>query len=428
MNAFRWLKNPWFVLLGVVLGILLGVFQQPLALMMAPIGELYLSFLRMLVVPIMMTAVISSLGQLLLAKTAGRVLKRIVLVFAASLFMASAVGLAAGLVGNPGGGLSAAARDALGQVLTESEAELAVELDRPTSVEEALSFLGMVVPDNIFLALLEGKNLQILFVSILFGVAVGVVPTPYNGQFLAMMEVVFKACERVIAWAMYLLPLGLMCMIADQVARAGIDVLLSMTKFVVLVHAAAVVLLLFSTLAIRRTSGHGMFRSLRQLREVLLFAFVTRNSFAAMPAMFDVLKKHYRIQDQVANLVVPLGIILCRYSMVLIFSLGTLFIAQLYGVSLGVADLLFVFAGSVVAAVAGAGAPGIVALTMMGMVLGPIGLPAGAAITLMMAANPLIDPILTVANVHLTCACAVWIDRAKAEDAAPALDGGAAKL
>ncbi|KIL39174.1 hypothetical protein SD70_21780 [Gordoniibacillus kamchatkensis] len=90
MNKLLFLKNPWVVLLSIALGAAIGLFNKDLALFIAPFSDIYLSFLKMCVLPIMVTAVVSSIGKLLLAKESGIFLKRMVVVFCIGLLVSSA--------------------------------------------------------------------------------------------------------------------------------------------------------------------------------------------------------------------------------------------------------------------------------------------------------------------------------------------------
>jgi proton glutamate symport protein len=153
------------------------------------------------------------------------------------------------------------------------------------------------------------------------------------------------------------------------------------------------------------------FQTYSELREPLVVAFGTRNSYAAMPSMLDALRENFRLPPDIINLVVPLSIVICRYSMILVFTIGAVFVAQLYDISLGASQLTIIFGGAILGMLAGAGAPGVVALSMISMVLIPLGLPIDAAVILLLAVNFLIDPALTVLNVYLTCATTVVIGR-----------------
>lgn len=412
MGKLNWavLKNPWVVLFGMVSGIITGVCWKSVALAVAPVGEAYLAFLSMCVIPIMMTAIITSFGRLIASKEASEFLKKILLVFLVGLLLVSIVGLMVSLVGNPGKGLDQERLNILGKVLVDLEGNNSVTQDTQ-SFSNFSEFLKVLIPANIFKALYDGRNLQILFFSIILGLTVGILPAARSKGLLDITESIFKAFEKAIAMAMLFLPLGLFCMLAGQIARTGIDIMIAMTKFVVLMHLAALLLILLSAALIAFTSRRNYYSTFLALRQPIIIAFGTRNSFATMPAVFDALRDHFKVEQNTIKLIVPLSIVLCRYSMVLTFTIGTIFIAQLYGLPLTISQLAFILLMTILAAVAGAGAPGVVALSMITMVLAPLGLPSGAAVILLLAINAIIDPILTVLNIHLTCSSTLLIDR-----------------
>ncbi len=84
--------------------------------------------------------------------------------------------------------------------------------------------------------------------------------------------------------------------------------------------------------------------------------------------------------------------------------------AQIYGIELGVNEISMVFIGSILAGLAASSAPGIVGLSMIAMILDPLGLPTHVAIILLLAIDPIVDPILTALNVHANCAMTVFAD------------------
>ncbi|MHB8916480.1 MAG: dicarboxylate/amino acid:cation symporter [Desulfocucumaceae bacterium] len=408
--SLDFLKNPWVIILGMAAGIMTGMFNRNLALKLAPLGDAYLSFLSMCVIPIMATAVITSFGRLFRAREVSFFLRRIIAVFLLGLLITSFIGMFAAVTGKPGQ-LEHQSLDKLGKVLIQ------YERDNPgndTGEKQSFGFyqfLKMIIPANIFNALYEGKNLQILFFSIVLGLSLGILPSEKADQLLDFTEVVFKAFEKAIVLAMYVLPLGLFCMLAGQIAQAGIDILKAMTKFVVIIHITGLVLVLLGSAVISAAAKKSFIQTFRDLREPLIIAFGTRNSYATMPSVFDTLRDNFNLNQNLINLVVPLSIVICRYSMVVVFTIGAVFMAQLYSMPLGIEQYMFIFLISVLAAVAGAGAPSVVALSMIAIVLTPLGLPSGAAIVLLLAVNAIIDPILTIINIHLTCAAAVLIAR-----------------
>jgi proton glutamate symport protein len=181
-----------------------------------------------------------------------------------------------------------------------------------------------------------------------------------------------------------------------------------MTKFVLIVWVAALSLSLFSALLIWYTTGFSPLRSFAQLKDCLLIGFGTQSTFASMPSQLDGLKG-LKVNPELANLVVPIGAVICRFSMVITYSIATVFTAQLYNVPLAPGAMVTALFLVVLAAVAGAGTPGLVSIAMIAIVLGPLGLPSEAIIVLLLAINPVIEPITTMANVHANCAATTLV-------------------
>lgn len=408
--SWDFLKNPWVVIIGMAAGIMTGLLNKNLALKLAPLGDAYLSFLSMCVIPIMATAIITSFGRLFRAREVSFFLRRIIAVFLLGLLITSFIGMFAAVAGKPGQ-LEQQSLDRLGKVLIQYERDNPGENTGGKESFGLYQFLKMIIPSNIFNALYEGKNLQILFFSIVLGLTLGILPSEKADQLLDFTEVVFKAFEKAIVLAMYVLPLGLFCMLAGQIAQAGIDILKAMTKYVVIIHITGLVLVLLGSAVISAAAKKPFLQTFRDLREPLIIAFGTRNSYATMPSVFDTLRDNFNLNQNLINLVVPLSIVICRYSMVVVFTIGAVFMAQLYNMQIGIDQYFFILLVSVLAAVAGAGAPSVVALSMITIVLTPLGLPSGAAIVLLLAVNAIIDPMLTIINIHLTCAAAILIAR-----------------
>ncbi|KIL39175.1 hypothetical protein SD70_21785 [Gordoniibacillus kamchatkensis] len=319
------------------------------------------------------------------------------------------VGLIVGLAGRPGDGLGKEKQSTLGKLLVETEKRS----DRTAEADgfNMKSFVSMLIPTNIFDALYHEKNLQVLFFSVVFGIGVGLIRSPASGHILAAGETIFKAFEKAISWSLYALPFGLMSIMAVQIAQTGVTVMIAMAKFIMLTYAAAIILIAISSAAIWYATGKSVVKSFADLKEPLLIAFGTRSSYAAMPSLFQSLRDEFSLEPQAIHLIVPLNIVICRYSMVLVYTLGTVFAAQLYGVPFGIFSFVLALFGAVIAALAGAGSPAVAALSMISIVLGMFGLPSGTAIILILAIITMIDPILTVINVHLACSSALFITK-----------------
>jgi proton glutamate symport protein len=399
-NYFVLLKKPVVILAAIAGAVLFGLYYKDTALILAPFGGIYLALLKMCVFPILITAIITSVGKLFVSKEASSYVIRILVVFTIMLFMVGAISLGASLLGQPGSGLAKEDQVVLGKMLSESDKK-SDAADPAASSKDAnlLDFVKSMIPENIFSSLNEGSSLQILFFSLILGVASGFLPEIESRLILSFSESLFKAFFGIISWILYLLPFGLFCLISSQIASTGIEIMMAMFKFVIIVYASALVVMVLASIIIWVSTGRNIIRSFIILKDCLLIALGTQSTFASMPSQLEGLK-NLQVSSELSNLVVPIGAVICRFSMVITYTIATIFTAQLYGVEMTWSMYAITVFLSILAAVAGAGTPGIVAIAMISIVLGPLGLPSGAIIVMLLAINPVIDPITTMANVH----------------------------
>jgi proton glutamate symport protein len=282
--------------------------------------------------------------------------------------------------------------------------KLYLDQDKPAASAASPSFFKEIIPENIFHSLQQGHTLQILFFSLILGIALGFVSENLRDRLLNDIEAVFQAFITIIGWLMYLLPLGLLFLIASQIAEIGLEVMGAMTKYILWAYIGCFLLLLINGLIISLGTKTGLIQTFQLLRQPLLISFFTRNGFAAMPSAIEAMHENFRIDENTTNFVIPLGITLCRFGTVMAFSLSVVFMAQLFDVPLDLWTILFIAFASVLAGVASAGAPGVVALTMISIVLEPLGLPLEVALVLLLAVDPITDPPLTLINVQTNCA------------------------
>jgi Na+/H+-dicarboxylate symporter len=400
------IKSPLVIILAMVSGILTGLTNHDISVAISPLGTIYLDLLKMTIFPILITAIITSIGNLFTIKDVSRYLIRIVVVTVGSLFLISVLALSSGLIFNPGTDLSEDAQITLGKTLSQADQSGQSTISEYRGL---FDFLQDLIPVNIFQAMGEGGSLQILFFCIVLGVAVGMLPDEKRSTILDLTDSLFHAFFGIISWIMYLLPFGLFCLIAGQVAQTGIEILYAMMKFVTVIYGFSIVMLIGSALVVAFTTKTNPFKATLALRESLLIAFGTQSTFASMPSAIEGLSEELGVDHKLVNLVIPLGAVIARYSMIITYTIAAVFAAQLYEIPLNMTDYGFIVLLSVLAAVAGAGTPGIVSLAMITIVFLPLGLPSAAIVVLLLAINPIIEPITTMANVYGNCAATALI-------------------
>ena len=424
----KFLKHPIVILGGVALGVVIGVFNTPIsntlgirnfAETISLPGQLYLYFLQMTVNPIIITAISSSLGKLMRNKSSLVLIKKIVAVFVLCMIVCALVGIAAGSFGRPGSGLSEDTHNLLAKLLSSEQDEasiLEIALGSGDDFVQAVqrpgmsSFFTNMIPSNIFHALSLGSVMAILFFSIIFGVAIGFLPEESSTLLINMCTAIFQAFQKLIGWSLYLLPFGLVCLLAGQIAMVGVNIFVAMSKFIILYCVGTVVIFIICTVIIWIKSGiRSPIKVLSILFEPILLAFATRNSMAALPSAINSLDKGMGFNSNSVNLTLPLGMTLGRFGNIFYFALGVFFVAQIYSMPLLPLHYLIILIGVVFAGTATAGASGIVTLSMLAIVLDPLSLPMEAVLIIFMAIDSIIEPFRTYLNVHVNMAATTLI-------------------
>jgi len=418
-HAGRFLLNPVAVFLGLGLGGVLGWLDKGQTPVIGTLGEIYVRLLQMCVIPLLFTAVATSLSRLFMDGAANRYFTRLVILLAGGLALAAGFGVALGFFGQPGTELQADARNIIGTVIFTAEASAGLTGVPSTGIADLV--VGMF-PENIFGALTTDNKIAILFFAVLFGVALGSIDRLKSQRATALLEAFYDVFIKIIEWLMFVLPFGLFCLAYEQVGSVGLDVLVAMTRLVILIYAGAIVLLVLYTLLIWWRVRGSYLAVLMALRDSVFVAFGTSSSFATIPSALRGLKEGLKLDRGVVDLALPLGITLNPPGSAFHFAICTLFLANLYGLALDPGQMAFVLFGAILAGVATTGAPGVAALSMISIILVPLGLPVEVAIILLVAIDPIVDPILTVVNVGGNAATTALLARRPVEEDPTALE------
>jgi proton glutamate symport protein len=404
-----WLLSPWLIFVGVFTGALIGIFDKQLANDLLPFGTLYLRLLQMLVLPMLMTAVISGLGNLFVSGMKKSQLTRLIAFVFIGLMAASFIGLMFGIFGQPGSGLEYEAQVTLGKTINESERNAInhTQAQQPSM----FAYVQAMIPENIFNSLVRGDTLSILFFSLLTGLSMGLLKTEASKTALTVVDAFYNIFLSIIGWMMYILPFGLLCLFAGQIAQVGMEIVWATAKLIEYIYISCIATMIIYSIVIWWQIRHrySYWQTLAGLRQPIAVAIGTASSFATIPSALNALINNLKVDQRVADLVIPLGMTINPPASVLQFAISSVFIAQIYGVELQFGQLLMVFVGAILAALASSSAPSIVALSMIAMILDPLGLPSGVGIILLVAIDPVVDPIVTGFNVLSNCALTVAV-------------------
>lgn len=406
----RWFAVPlWQRVLGaMVIGVLLGLLWPAATSAIAFIGELFVRLIRMLVVPIVFISIASGVTALADPRKLGSVGARTVGLFAATTFFAVSIGMAVGLLLEPGKG--AALGSAVPHVLGEAK-----------SLHDQL--IG-IVPVNIVQSLADGDMLAIIFFAMLFGF--GVILSGEQGRPMAdLLQSAGQVLFHLVRIVMEMTPFGVLALIAKAVADNGVAVF-SNIGWLALGVAAGVILqiLLVHLPLIAFVARQPVLRFYRTIIDALAVAFSTASSAATLPVALRIALEDLRIAPGVASTVLPIGASIGKDGTAMYVGLLSIFALQAVGVEPDLSMLAIILLTGALAAFGTAPIPS-ASLFMLAAVLSSVGVtPEQTALVVgfILPFDRLLDMTRTVAsasaNLTVTTVVARWekaIEPEKAE-------------
>jgi len=375
--------------LGLLTGLLINAFLSEIAWvqdwvvngLFYVVGEMFVSLLNMLIVPIVFVSLISGVASLADPASLGRVSSKAIGLYLITTGIAIGFALLAGQVFQTGVGASP------------------IGVDTP-DISDAPPFSQVLidlVPSNPVNAMAEGNMLPIIIFSILLGLAMSFAGDAGKrlGEFFKdAMDVVMK----LVGIVMLVAPYGVFALIAGMAATTGWGTFLGVIKYVLLVlgmlifHAAVVYPTLLKTF-----TGLSPVTFYRQFRDVMTFAFSTASSGATIPVTLRAVQERLGVSNRISSFTIPLGATINMDGTAIMQGIAVGFIAQYYGVDLDVTQYLMVIFMVVMASIGTAGVPG-VGLILLAGVLNQVGLPA-EGIALILGVDRLLDMTRTAVNV-----------------------------
>nr|WP_188708853.1 cation:dicarboxylase symporter family transporter [Polaromonas eurypsychrophila] len=400
-KLYAFALNPWVVIASLAAGFLLGMYMPALGLRLGFVGDVYVDLLKMIALPFMVSAVIFSLQRLFREGGAGGLMARVAIVFAVFSVVVALLGALTLLVMKPGENLSTETMQTFGRIvgndLNSSDTIMSLQgVDAPVKSVNFTEVLVSLVPSNIFAALANGDTLKALVFALLFGFAVGQVPSRVSDGLTQSLETIYHSCQTLMRWLNYPLPIILFCMSAAQMAKTGLGPLQAMAQFVLAFFVASMLALVIATLIIWKRSNSTFGQTLDALRGPFALALATRSSATCMPIMIESLADRLGFARSRVELMVPLSVSLLRIGPVIYYVAATVFVAQLYGKPLGITELAVVLSASILAGFASAGMTGLLTVSLVGLTCSYLGLPFEAAFILFLAVDPICDMLRTL--------------------------------
>ncbi len=423
-----WLK----VLIGMFLGLLVGALIGPSAGLVAletgasvgnwlalP-GMLFLAAVQMVVIPLVFASIILGLASSEDVEQLRKLGLVVVLFFVVTTAVAAALGLWITDLLQPGQGLSE-------QLIPPAAVTAAPPPLTPPGISEIPETLIRLLPGNPLGSMVEGEMLQVVIFAVIVGIALVALSPEQSKPMLDLLTTLQQVCMMVVRWAMLLAPVAVFGLMARLTSQIGLEALSGLAFYAGTVLLGLMALLLLYLVLIRFAGQQSPGSFLRATRELLLLAFSTSSSAAVMPLSIKTAEEKLGVRRSVAQFVIPLGATINMNGTALYQGAATVFLAQVYGVDLGMSSLALVVVIAVGASIGSPATPG-VGIVILAMVLTTVGIPA-EGVALLMGVDRILDMSRSSINVAGDLvACKLmdrWIGGTAATDAhadAAALD------
>jgi proton glutamate symport protein len=365
----------WQILIGLVVGIAVGLVlnrfpeyrEAAISGFLQPAGDIFIRLIKMVVVPIVFTSMVMGIAGVGDGRSLGRIGLKTLIYFEVVTTIAIVLGLVLGNVLHPGLGTD------LSQ-LGHTDISRYQQTSQQTQGHHGfMALLLSIIPDNIVMAMGRGDLLPVIFFSVLFGLGLQSIPAEYRQPVLATFKGIGDTMFKVTGMVMRYAPFGVCALIAVTVASFGFGSLLPLIKLVAVTYLA---IILFAVLVLGVTArlfGFNIFTLFRVIKDELIIAFSTCSSATVLPQLMQKMED-FGVPKSITTFVVPTGYTFNLDGASIYLGIGTLFVAQLYGVHLGLQEQIVLVLTMVVTSKGAAGVPGFMFVILL-TTLASAGLP-----------------------------------------------------
>ena len=394
-----WFNLPLWqkIVIGMILGITVGLIFGEDAAVLKPIGSFFVNTIKMLIVPLVFCSIIVGITSMQDTNKMGRIGFKAVMFYLISTAVAITIGLVLGHVLQPGAGLGLVAQQ--------------VEVVKETS--SLVDTLVALVPTNPVSALAQGHILQIIVFAVALGVSltlIGEKGKPAVALFESLAEAMYKLTDLV----MKLAPYGVFALMAWVAGKFGLALLLPLVKVIGAVYLGSIlhVLGVYSALIlfIAKLNPVQYFRGIVDAQVV---AFTTTSSAGTLPVSMKCARENLGVSKGVSSFVLPLGTTINMDGTALYQGVTTLFVAQAFGIDLGMPEYITIILTATLASIGTAGVPG-AGLIMLTLVLTTVGLPV-EGVALIAGIDRILDMARTTVNISGDIAASVIIAKSEKE-------------
>lgn len=402
----------WQIIIGLVLGLIYGLiaansgWQDFTGDWIAPWGKVFINMLKMIAVPLVLISLINGIAGLKDIAQLSSMGGKTIGIYIITTVVAVTIGLVAVNLIKPGEAFSDEVRQ---EMVAQNEAKVKSTEAKANEQKDAgpLQFIVDMVPSNIFLSAGDNRNmLQVIFFALMFGIALIIVPDqskvePIKKFFDGANEVILKMVDII----MFFAPIGVFALLGNIMVElagddpsAAVEILkgLGIYSLTVIIGLAIMVFAVYP-LALKFLAKYSYIDFFKGIAPAQLLAFSTSSSAATLPLTMERCEEKLGVSNKVVSFVLPLGATINMDGTSCYQAVAAVFIAQVYGMELGLAEQLTIVMTATLASIGSAAVPG-AGIIMLAIVLGAVGVPL-EGISLIFAVDRPLDMCRTVVNV-----------------------------
>jgi Na+/H+-dicarboxylate symporter len=392
----------WQILIAFALSVLYGLFFSEHVHLVAWMGDIFIKALKMIIIPLIFTSIISGIANVGSGDNLGRLGFKTIAYYLSSSTAALFTGLVIVNIFKPGVG---------------ADLGFANQVEGLGVAKESFgSTLMNIVPDNLFVAMVENQMLSIIFFAILMGFFITKTKEKSQKILLGFFDSLFELIMKITLFVIRFTPYGIFGIVAKQIAenndlgelfsRLGLFMLVVILSL--FIHAFIVLPIVLKTIGKVSPIKH-----FNAMRTPLITAFSTSSSNATLPLTMNAVKKNSGVSTKISSFTLPLGATVNMDGTALYELVAAMFIAQAYGIELTFTEQIIGVLTGLLASIGAAGIP-MAGLVMISVVLSAMGLPL-EGVGLILAVDRILDMFRTTVNVWSDSCGAVIIAKSEGE-------------
>jgi Na+/H+-dicarboxylate symporter len=410
---------PSQILVGLFLGAVAGVIYGPDIAVIRPLGTAFIRLIKMIVIPLIFASLLIGVASLGNLRKLGRVGGKTLAFFLAYYVFAVGLGLFLANTIKPGSNIPESVQAKLKANYGEVADVQAKRAEKQPSLGEVLV---NIIPDNPADSLVRADFLQIIFFAMFMGVVITLLDKKKMQPVLAFFEAINDIMIKIVEIVIRLAPYAVFALIAAVVGTFGTDILMSLLRYCAVTIGGLIILAASYPAAVWVFTRFPYFKFWKGIFPAQLIAFSTCSSSATLPVSMECAEESIGVSPEITSFVLPLGATINMNGTALYQGVTAVFIAQVYGIKLGLAAQLSIVLTATLASVGAAGAPAMGVL-MLVIVLRQVGIPL-EGIALIMGVERILDMFRTSMNISGDIATAAVVAHSEGEKLRPKLKEG----